>query len=434
MAQAAIEVEAISKRFRMYRERNQSLKAAVMRGRRASFEEFWALKDVSFEIPEGTTFGLIGENGSGKSTLLKCIAKILRPDAGRITSHGAIAALLELGSGFHPELSGRENVYLNGSILGMKKAEIARKFDEIVDFSGIETFIDQPVKNYSSGMYVRLGFSVAINIDPDILLVDEVLAVGDAAFQEKCMEKFADFRRAGKTVVIVSHAMGSMRNLCDQAAWLKHGKLVDLGDANHVVDTYIDEGHVERVELTDGSMRWGSGEVQLTNVELLDGDGQQTTRVYTGDLVTFRLHFEAAQPIDRPVFGLALETVSGVYAWAHHSRDGQFVPEQIHGAGTVDLTIPRLQLQEGTYDLNASVVDYTTTHTYDFLRNCARFDVIARAPHESGGIAVLGGTWGNLANAPTAPAAAPIAPAAVGSLSLGTQASAAAAAPSARAE
>ena len=396
MTQAAVTVDAVSKQFRMYRERNQSLKATLMRGRRASFEEFWALKDVSFEIPQGGTFGLIGENGSGKSTLLKCIAKILTPDTGSIRTRGTMAALLELGSGFHPELSGRENVYLNGSILGMRKSEINRKFDEIVDFSGIETFIDQPVKNYSSGMYVRLGFSVAINIDPEILLVDEVLAVGDAAFQEKCMEKFADFRKAGKTVIIVSHSMGSMRTMCDQAAWLKHGELVGVGDANEVVDTYLDAGHVERIELPDGSVRWGSGEAMLSKVELLDDQGQPATRVHTGDAVTFRMHFDATTGIDKPVFGLALETLAGVYAWAHHSRDGHLVPERIDGPGTIDLRIPRLALQEGTYDLQASIVDYTCTHTYDFLRNCGRFDVLASTPHESGGIAVLGGTWDNL--------------------------------------
>jgi ABC-2 type transport system ATP-binding protein len=395
----AITVEDVSKRFRLYKERNQSLKAALMRGKRASYDEFWALRNVSFDIPTGSTFGLIGENGSGKSTLLKCIARILRPDTGRVAVDGSMAALLELGSGFHPEMSGRENVYLNGSILGMKKAEIDRKFDAIVDFAGIEQFIDQPVKNYSSGMYVRLGFSVAINIDPDILLVDEVLAVGDAMFQDKCMEKFAEFRRAGKTVVIVSHAMGSMRTLCDNVAWLRHGELIEVGPSNDVVDTYVDEGHVERVEMADGSTRWGSGEARLTKVELLDADGSPTTRAYPGDAVTFRMHFDTSRPIDKPVFGLALETIEGVYVWAHHSRDGNFVPDRIEGTGSIDLTVPSLPLQAGTYDLNASIVDYTTTHTYDFRRSCHRFDVLSRAPHESGGVVVLGGRWGNLAQA-----------------------------------
>ena len=396
MADSAVFIDGVSKRFRLYRERNQSLKAALMRGKRASYEEFWALRDVSFDIPTGSTFGLIGENGSGKSTLLKCIARILRPEAGSIRTTGSVAALLELGSGFHPELSGRENVYLNGSILGMNKAEIDRKFDEIVDFSGIEGFIDQPVKNYSSGMYVRLGFSVAINVDPNILLVDEVLAVGDATFQEKCMAKFADFRRAGKTVVIVSHAMGSLRTMCDQAACLSHGHLVEVGDATEVVDTYIDEGHAERIELANGSSRWGSGEVQLTRLEVLDRAGVPTTRVQTKDMITIRMHFAAAKPVDKPVFGLAIETIAGVYAWAYHSRDGQFVPDRIEGTGSVDLAIPRLLLQGGTYDIIGSIVDYTCTHTYDFLRNSLRIDILSGSAHESGGVAVLEGTWGNL--------------------------------------
>src|ERR1700712_5242991 len=253
MGDIAVDVEGVSKRFRLYHERNQSLKAAVMRHGRASYEEFWALRDVSFEIPSGVTFGLIGENGSGKSTLLKCIAKILRPDTGRVVTTGKVAALLELGSGFHPELSGRENVFLNGSILGLRKSEIEAKLEDIIDFAGVRQFIDQPVKNYSSGMDVRLGFSVAINVDPDILLVDEVLAVGDANFQDKCMEKFADFRRTGRNVVLVSHAMGSMRSMCDEVAWLEHGELTEVGKASDIVDNYVDESHEDRIELTDGS-------------------------------------------------------------------------------------------------------------------------------------------------------------------------------------
>ncbi len=399
MGDVAVNIDGVSKRFRLYRERNQSLKAAIMRGRRAAYEEFWALKEVSFEIPQGSTFGIIGENGSGKSTLLNCVAKILRPDKGSVTTHGSIGALLELGSGFHPELSGRENVYLNGSILGMKKAEIARRFDEIVDFSGIEEFIDQPVKNYSSGMYVRLGFSVAINLDPDILLVDEVLAVGDVSFQDKCMEKFADFRRAGKTVVVVSHAMGSLRTLCDEVAWLKHGELVEVGAANDVVDTYVDEAHVERETLTTGGSRWGSGEVRIIGVELLDAEGTPTTSVRTGDSVAIRVRYHASERIERPIFGLALENLEGVYVWAHHSRDGGFVPDFIERDGVVELRIPSLMLQPGTFDLLASIVDYTATHTFDFLRHCLRFDVEAGTPRESGGIVALGGTWSAAADA-----------------------------------
>lgn len=240
MSEVAVSIDHVSKKFRLYHERNQSIKSAIMRGRRSVHEDFWALNDVSFEVPTGSTFGLIGSNGSGKSTLLKCLAKIYYPEKGNISYRGKIAALLEVGSGFHPELSGRENVFLNGSILGMSKKEVTRKFDEIVDFSGVEQFIDQPVKNYSSGMYVRLGFAIAINVDPDVLVVDEVLSVGDAEFQEKCRKKFIDFKTAGKTVILVSHSMGQVQDMCDNAAWLRHGSLVMTGEAKPTIKAYLD--------------------------------------------------------------------------------------------------------------------------------------------------------------------------------------------------
>lgn len=405
MTVPAVVVDDLSKRFRLYRERNQSLKAALMRGKRASFEEFWALKNVTFEIPEGSTFGLIGENGSGKSTMLKCIAQILQPDTGSVKVTGRIAALLELGSGFHPELSGRENVYLNGSILGLGRKELERKFDEIVDFAGISEFIDQPVKNYSSGMYVRLGFAIAINVDPDILLVDEVLAVGDAAFQEKCMDKFSDFRRQGKTVVIVSHAMGSLRSMCDQAIWLEHGNLVRAGKANEIVDGYMDASHQVRVEteapaeaaivVTDG--RSGSGEAQIINVETLNAKGQRRDRFRTGESVTLRLHYHCAEPIDRAAFGYALENTDGVYVWAHNTIDADLRVDQLIGDGYVDLTIPALPLQPGSFDLTASIVNQNS-HVFDLVRNCLRFHVDFGAPRESGGIVTFSGEWGRPTN------------------------------------
>jgi len=235
---SAVSVEHVSKRFRMYHERNDSLKSMVMRGKKSVHEDFWALKDVSFEVPHGSTFGLIGKNGSGKSTLLKCLAKILWPEEGSITARGKQASLLEVGSGFHPELSGRENVFLNGSILGMSRKEVARKFDDIVSFSGVGNFIDQPVKNYSSGMYVRLGFSVAVAVTPDILVVDEVLAVGDATFRKRCQTKFKEMKEEGRTVILVSHSMGTVKDMCDQVAWLNEGELKMIGPTKKVVSAY----------------------------------------------------------------------------------------------------------------------------------------------------------------------------------------------------
>jgi ABC-2 type transport system ATP-binding protein len=239
MTELAVEVRDVWKKFRLYHERNQSLKSAIMRQRTSRHEDFWALQGVSLEVAKGTTHGLIGKNGSGKSTLLKCLAKIYWPTSGEISYRGTMASLLEVGSGFHLELSGRENIYLNGSILGMSRKAIDRKFDEIVDFSGIERFLDQPVKNYSSGMYVRLGFSIAIHVEPDILVVDEVLSVGDAEFQTKSIKKFAEFKEQGRTIIVVSHAMALMDELCDQISWIDSGRVVSTGGSSETIKQYL---------------------------------------------------------------------------------------------------------------------------------------------------------------------------------------------------
>ena len=240
MSTAAVEIDQVSKRFRLYHERNQTLKSAIMRQRRSVHEEFWALRDISFEVPAGSTFALVGSNGSGKSTLLKCLAEIYTPTSGSIQYRGRMAAMLEVGSGFHSELSGRENIFLNGSILGMSRREVQAKLDDIIAFSGVEQFIDQPVKNYSSGMYVRLGFSIAIHVEPEILVVDEVLAVGDAEFQQKCFGKFEEFHRDGRTVILVSHSLATVTKMCDRAAWIDKGALQTVGDAESVVRAYRD--------------------------------------------------------------------------------------------------------------------------------------------------------------------------------------------------
>ncbi len=238
MSNWAVRVSDVSKKFRLYHERNQTLKSAILRGRTSKHEDFWALQNVSFDVLEGHTHGLIGSNGSGKSTLLKCLAKIYWPTSGSIEYRGRMASLLEVGSGFHLELSGRENIYLNGSILGMSKKEIDSKFDEIVDFSGVEQFLDQPVKNYSSGMYVRLGFSIAINVDPDILVVDEVLSVGDEGFQRKSFEKFLEFKKRGKTIIMVTHTMPVVEEICDAVTWIEKGTMMATGQAAQVVKDY----------------------------------------------------------------------------------------------------------------------------------------------------------------------------------------------------
>lgn len=238
VGEPAVVVDGVSKKFRLFQERNQTLKSAVMRGRRIVADDFWAVRDVSFAVPHGETFGLIGRNGSGKSTLLKMLARIYQPDEGRVVLNGRVSSMLEVGSGFHPELSGRENIFLNGSILGLTRKQVAARFDEIVDFSGVETFIDQPVKNYSSGMYVRLGFAVAVHTEPDILIVDEILSVGDGAFREKSRKKFLEFTGEGRTVILVSHSLTQIRDMCQHVAWLHGGRLRALGAADEVVEAY----------------------------------------------------------------------------------------------------------------------------------------------------------------------------------------------------
>ena len=392
---AAVTVTDVSKRYRRYHERNESLKVALLRRGRARFDEFWALKDVSLEVPAGTTFGLIGENGSGKSTLLKCMARILRPDEGKIVVEGKVSALLELGAGFHPELSGRENVYLNASILGLSGKQIDRSFDDIVAFAGLEEFIDSPVKIYSSGMYVRLGFSVAINVDPDVLLVDEVLAVGDEDFQQRCAEKFADLKADGKTIVIVSHALGSVRNLCDEVAWLEHGHLKAVGKPGNIVDEYVGEVHADRERHEDDGhgQRWGSGEGVVERIELLGADGKATTSVRTGEPVTIRFHYDAHEVIERPVFGMAVHRLDVVHITGPNTRDAGCVPDRIEGKGTVDLRVDRLLLVPGTYDITASLYDYSCVHAYDFRHRSFRFDVEAGSPREEYGVVSLGGSW-----------------------------------------
>jgi len=390
----AVRVVGVSKRFRLYHDRNQSLKATILRGRRSRFEEFWALRDVDLTIPAGTSFGLVGENGSGKSTLLKCVARIFQPDRGTIRVEGRMSALLELGAGFHPELSGRDNVFLNGSILGMRRDAIERRFDDIVEFSGLDRFIDTPVKNYSSGMYVRLGFAVAINTDPDVLLVDEILAVGDEQFQRRCNERFADLRAAGKTIIVVSHSLNAVRTLCDQVAWLDHGALREVGPAGKVIDHYLDEVHEDRADLGDEGSRWGSGEALLTRLELLGPDGTPTSQVHTGDRVTFRLHYDTSERVDRPVFGLALHTVAGIHVTGPNTREAGVEPPAIEGPGRIDLLVDPLLLLPGTYDLSAAITDRAGLHTYDYRHLALRFDVDPGTPHETfGGVVSLNGRW-----------------------------------------
>lgn len=393
MSSPAISVDGVSKYFRLYHEKNQYLKTALLRGRRARYEEFWAVKDVSFDIPVGSTYGIIGSNGSGKSTLLKCLAGILTPDKGTITHNGQVVALLELGAGFHPDLSGRENIFLNGAILGMSRTEIERKFDDIVEFSGLEHFINTPVKNYSSGMVVRLGFAIAINVDPEILIIDEVLAVGDASFQLRCLEKIEEFRKAGKTVVFVSHGLDQVVKLCSTVIWLEKGDVKMIGPAIDVVNEYSGMSYgAEETEEGDIGKRWGSHEIEITKVELLDETGAEPRVHVTGKPMTVRMHYNARTPLDDVIAGIRITLPMGTNVWGANSKRRGVLFPRLMGTGHIDLSIPRLPLLEGSYDLTLDLADLSEIHSYDHWDKKIRFDVAQFHVFDEGTVTV-DSTW-----------------------------------------
>lgn len=405
MTDIAVSFDHVSKYFVLKEDRATSFRELMVnlfrRQDRSEEDWFWVLRDVSFELEAGKTIGFIGANGAGKSTLLKLIAGILEPTSGEIRTSGRIGALLELGAGFHPDLTGRENVYLNGSILGMGRSEIAERFDEIVAFSELEEFIDMPVKHYSSGMYVRLGFSVAVNTEPEVLLVDEVLSVGDVSFQRKCMERIADLRRRGVTIVLVSHGLETVQNFCDEAIWLEDGRIEAQGDATDVAMAYraamakkhTRRGQRQESEEEDDARRWGTGEVQITDVELYDGQGQLETTFATGDPMEIRLRYQASKRVEAPVFGVAIHHQNGAHICGPNTKQFGLEIPAVEGEGVVRYRIPELNLLEGSYLLSAAVVDGATSETYTFHDRLYPFRVYQGDCRELYGLVSLKGVW-----------------------------------------
>ncbi|HYN89380.1 MAG TPA: ABC transporter ATP-binding protein [Ardenticatenaceae bacterium] len=402
---AAIEFDHVSKRFVLHRNRPRTFQekfVGLFRRRRAEHpDDFWAVNDVSFEIPFGKTVGLIGHNGSGKSTTLKLIAHILEPTSGRLAVNGRVAALLELGTGFHPDLTGRENVYLNGALLGFKKEEMRQRFDEIVDFAEIEQFIDVPVKHYSSGMFVRLGFAVAVHLNPEILLIDEVLAVGDAAFQHKCLSHIAALRRSGVTIVLVTHDTGTVQALCEQAIWFDHGQLLAYGHPTDVVMAYMskvaqrEEENAEvdaPVDLSDRN-RWGNGKVRITRVELCGGDGVPRTIHGTGGPMEIRIHYSAPKRVDDPIFGLAIHHQTGAHICGPNTSFSDLHIPYVWREGTVIYRVPSLPLLEGAYELSVAVHNRADSEMYDYHDRAYPFRVFRGKSLERYGLVSLSGEW-----------------------------------------
>jgi ABC-type polysaccharide/polyol phosphate transport system ATPase subunit len=416
----AIEASGVTKNYRRYSGRRQfsTLKSALLRGTVLRdlhpAGTFAAVRNVSFTVPQGATYGIIGRNGSGKSTMLKLVAGITKPTEGAVTVNGRLSALIELGAGFHPEISGRENVFINGIMLGLSKREIARRFDEIVEFAELRDFIDAPVKTYSSGMYVRLGFAVAINVDPDVLLVDEVLAVGDEAFTHKCLDKFAEFRRRGKTILLVTHSLNLVERFCDDVLWLDGGAARGEGDPRRVVAEYIADvakgeektlaaadargqeraGHAtvgqagaavaaaspgeppgDGFKATEG--RWGSREIEIAAVRIVGEDGAPRHVFRSGEAAAVEMTVRAHEQTGPVVFGVSIFNADGVCCYGTNTQIEELTVPEFEGEQTVTFRIRSLDLVEGSYKLDVAA-HREDGYAYDYHRLLYSFRVHSR--------------------------------------------------------
>ena len=401
MTDFAIALTNVSKSYRKWGRRSQfsTLKSALLKRDvkltpEASVE---AVKNVSFAVDRGEAFGIIGRNGSGKSTLLKIITGILKPTSGTVAVNGRIAALIELGAGFHPEITGRENIVINGIMLGLTRREIDQRFDSIVEFSGIGEFIDQPVKTYSSGMYVRLGFAVAVHVDPDVLLIDEVLSVGDEEFSAKCIAKIQELKYRGVTLIFVTHQLDQVRNLCDRALWLDHGEVEAIGDPVRVVDHYLQE--VSGTQLgapasppagpapspapdANEEERFGSGEVVLSRVAITDDKGRELVALGPGTPVTIEMDVAVRVPQDDFVFGVGIYHADGTCVYGTNTDLEGLMPGRLESNGRVRFVMSSLDLVAGTYRIDAAV-HTRNGRAFDYRRGVLRFVVGARV-HDIG--------------------------------------------------
>jgi ABC-type polysaccharide/polyol phosphate transport system ATPase subunit len=364
-----ITVEGLGKRYFLRHHGQATLKGAVLGalGKGPPRKDFWALRQVSFNLGRGETLGIIGRNGAGKSTLLGMITGTITPTEGGIDSTGRISSLLELGAGFHPDLTGRENVFLNGSILGLKKREIEAKFDDIVAFAEIEEFIDMPVKHYSSGMFVRLGFSVAMEVDPDILIVDEVLSVGDEKFQEKCLYRIRAFKEENKSLLIVSHSMATIQSMCDRVLLLNKGEQVVLDNPGRAIHEYRNIGMYDDKEGVTAK-EWGSREVEITGISFHNGRGEETVKFLSSDGLRVRIAFRAKERVAKPVFGFAVTAADGRVVFGSNTQIAGASPPEIDGSGVVELELAPLPFIRGKFYFSFSV------HSEDHLTNYHRLE------------------------------------------------------------
>lgn len=386
----AVQITGISKRFRLLHEQYSSLKERAIHFGRIPYNDFWALRDIDLDISPGETVGLLGRNGSGKSTLLKCVAGILQPTSGQIRTRGRVAALLELGAGFHPDLSGRENVFLNAALLGLSRREIERRFDEIVNFAEIEEHIDQQVKYYSSGMYVRLGFAVAVNMDPDILLVDEVLAVGDELFQRKCLDRVKQFQHEGRTIVFVTHSVDLVRQICDRVAVLDNGEMVACGVPGEAVRSYREhlQKHQREEEASTAASRgegkppvdedpWRDSPIRITGVSFEYPGGDSASYLVSGQPLVIHVGYRATRSVDDVVGGLAIYSPDGANLYGTNTDLLEVDLGELGGEGEIEFRIANVPLLDGTYPIIVVLCNHALTRTYDMRDHEDSFEVMS---------------------------------------------------------
>jgi ABC-type polysaccharide/polyol phosphate transport system ATPase subunit len=390
----AISLERVSKRYRAGRSRTiVDLVASTVnqaRGRRTEIHSaargavdstIWALNDVSVDVPQGAGLGVIGRNGAGKTTLLKLISRVTWPTSGRVRVAGRVVSLIELGAGFHPELTGRENVYLGGGLFGLTRREVDRSFDQIVEFAGVERLIDTPMKRYSSGLYARLGFAVAVYSHPDVVLVDEVLAVGDAAFRRRALERLRELIADGRTVLFISHDMWNVRRLCDQILWMEDGHVRAYGAAGEIAERYMTEVNLQALANQGAALqshRGGSGEIRYVAVDLQDRHGRPAEMIASGDALRVRARYRADRAVRRPVFQIAIIDVDSGIVVSSASSDAASGPDEVHGDGVLECRFDQLPLRARQYVLRLAITDEHLMASYDHVSAGPRFAVTGR--------------------------------------------------------
>ncbi len=395
-----ISFQNVDKRFAFTKEKPQSVMETFIalfsrrKGPKQPPESLWAVKGVSFDVLPGQCFGIVGRNGSGKSTILKLIARILRPNNGRIVINGRVSALLELGAGFHPDLTGRENIFLNAALLGFDEASTHAYYDRIVEFSELDEFIDMPVRHYSSGMYMRLGFSVAIHMEPDILIVDEILAVGDQAFQSKCIEAIMAMKDRGVTILIVSHNINLVRTLCTHILWIDKGVPQAYGPVDEIAAEYVAHAYQKKGQpITATFTRSGTGEIEITSTRFLDAQGEPQETFATGEPMTIEIGYLAHKPIPNPEFGLAIFRQDGVQVNGPNTKVAGVDLGIIEGEGVLRYEIEQLPLLPATYLVTTAVHDGRSHQCYDFHKQAYSFQVSQGISHELDGVVLLPARW-----------------------------------------